>query len=76
MNADGFHKLWQVPGVAQVTVKDDALVQYLTLTRAASAKVEKRQENNSYDLDVAKQKIADEETKISGFRDQISDQAT
>jgi hypothetical protein len=71
MNADGFRKLWQVPGVAQVTGKDGALDQYVELTRKAIAKVLMRQHNNSYDLNQAKQRIADEETKIKDFRDQI-----
>jgi hypothetical protein len=71
MNADGFHKLWQVPGVAQVTDKDGALDQYAELTRKAIAKVSLRQEINSYNLNDAKQRISDEENKLSGFHDEI-----
>ena len=65
MNSDGFRKLWQVPGVARVTVKDDAL------TRKAIDKALERQANNSYDLHETEQRISDEETKISDLRDQI-----
>lgn len=41
MNADSFDKLWQVPGVAKVTGKEDAPAQYQDLLNKAIKKGKK-----------------------------------